>query len=293
MVQVFLFLFQYGMGKKSKKILYVSDLDGTLLDATSRVSPFTVAALNRVITAGALFSVATARTPATVVALLEGVQMQLPAVLMTGALVYDLARRRYLARTTFAGDTVPQVLERILAAGLLPMVYYLDSSMLHVAYREPVSALQRRFMDERNSSPYKRFIAVDDYGSVPHDAILIFCMGDYEAMAVVHRAVEPLPGHRSYLYHDAYDSRMGYLEVYPEATTKAAAIRRLADEVCADEIVVFGDNRNDIPMFELATRSYAVANAVPELKACATGVIDANTDDGVARFLLHECDLQG
>ena len=38
-------------------------------------------------------------------------------------------------------------------------------------------------------------------------------------------------------------------------------------------------------MFELADESYAVANAVPELKAVATGVIAGNDEDGVAKWL--------
>ena len=54
------------------KTLYVSDLDGTLLDNTSRVSPATSAMLNETIAGGALFTVATARTPATVQPLLQG-----------------------------------------------------------------------------------------------------------------------------------------------------------------------------------------------------------------------------
>ena len=40
---------------------------------------------------------------------------------------------------------------------------------------------------------------------------------------------------------------------------------------------------NDIPMFQVSDESYAVANAVEELKAIATGVIESNNKDGVAR----------
>lgn len=63
--------------------MYVSDLDGTLLNLQSRVSSFTASALNRLIADGMLFSIATARTPATVVALMDAVEMRLPVVLMT------------------------------------------------------------------------------------------------------------------------------------------------------------------------------------------------------------------
>ncbi len=45
---------------------------------------------------------------------------------------------------------------------------------------------------------------------------------------------------------------------------------------------------NDIELFKAADRSYAVANAVPELKAIATDVIESNNNDGVARFIRQE-----
>ena len=49
--------------------------------------------------------------------------------------------------------------------------------------------------------------------------------------------------------------------------------------------MAFGDGMNDIEMFELADEAYAVANAVPELKAIATGIIGSNDEDSVAKWL--------
>lgn len=67
------------------KTLYVSDLDGTLMDARAQVSPVSRRMLNEAIAAGALFTIATARTPATVSAILQGIDMRLDAIVMTGA----------------------------------------------------------------------------------------------------------------------------------------------------------------------------------------------------------------
>lgn len=50
-------------------------------------------------------------------------------------------------------------------------------------------------------------------------------------------------------------------------------------------MVVFGDGENDVDLFEAADEAYAVANAADVLKAVATGVIGANDEDGVARWL--------
>jgi hydroxymethylpyrimidine pyrophosphatase-like HAD family hydrolase len=77
----------------------------------------------------------------------------------------------------------------------------------------------------------------------------------------------------------------GYLEIYPAGTSKAEAIKQLAQLVEADEIVVFGDNVNDIPMFDIAHRSYAPDNALDVVKQRATQVIASNDKDGVVEFL--------
>ena len=50
---------------------------------------------------------------------------------------------------------------------------------------------------------------------------------------------------------------------------------------------IIGDGKNDISMFLAADECYAMGNAVPELKAIATAVIDTNNNDGVARWLLE------
>lgn len=52
-----------------------------------------------------------------------------------------------------------------------------------------------------------------------------------------------------------------------------------------EKLVVFGDGKNDIDMFQLADEGYAVQNAVDELKSIATGIIENNDSDGVAKWL--------
>lgn len=66
---------------------------------------------------------------------------------------------------------------------------------------------------------------------------------------------------------------------------KASAIQRLKQITKSDYVIAFGDGINDLEMFEIADESYAMENAVPELKAIATKVIGSNDMDGVAYWL--------
>jgi hydroxymethylpyrimidine pyrophosphatase-like HAD family hydrolase len=71
----------------------------------------------------------------------------------------------------------------------------------------------------------------------------------------------------------------------PKSTSKANAVMKLKKHLNAQKVVVFGYGRNDIDMFKVADESYAVKNAVDDLKNIATGVIDMNDNDAVAKWL--------
>ena len=114
-----------------KRTLYISDLDGTLLNEESLLSANTAQTLNKLIEEGAMFTIATARTPATVVKLMSDVKLNLPVILMTGALVYDIATNRYLSISSFPQEISAQIIDTIGNTDLSPMIYYIDQSLLH------------------------------------------------------------------------------------------------------------------------------------------------------------------
>jgi len=75
------------------------------------------------------------------------------------------------------------------------------------------------------------------------------------------------------------------LEAYSSKASKAKAIETVSRNISHDKVICFGDNINDIPMFHMAEESYAVENAVKDLKDIATGVIGNNDEDGVVNFI--------
>ena len=77
------------------EILYISDLDGTLLNTKAEVMPETVRLINEAVAAGAKFSFATARTAVTAVPITSGLNINVPVVLMNGVCVYDICKNVY------------------------------------------------------------------------------------------------------------------------------------------------------------------------------------------------------
>ena len=52
-----------------------------------------------------------------------------------------------------------------------------------------------------------------------------------------------------------------------------------------EELVVFGDQINDITMFRMAAEAVAVANAHPDVKRHATRIIGSNEEDSVVKYI--------
>jgi hydroxymethylpyrimidine pyrophosphatase-like HAD family hydrolase len=72
-----------------------------------------------------------------------------------------------------------------------------------------------------------------------------------------------------------------------EASKKNALMAVIAElGILPEEVIVFGDDYNDIDMLSLpGVVSVAMGNAIPEVKAVANDICGSNDEDGVARWL--------
>ncbi len=74
-----------------------------------------------------------------------------------------------------------------------------------------------------------------------------------------------------------------FCDAVPENVSKAAAIQRTCEYLGLDndEVVVFGDGGNDIPMLSWAHNAVVMGNATDEVKAYASFVTKDVDDDGI------------
>ena len=103
--------------------LVVTDLDGTLCDASERIHPRTVAAIRELEAAGIPVLVATGRRPRATSWVLEPGGIPGPAVMLDGAIGRDLRDGSSFHTTVFAPEDAARVLDAFLAAGLSPSLF--------------------------------------------------------------------------------------------------------------------------------------------------------------------------
>ena len=78
-----------------------------------------------------------------------------------------------------------------------------------------------------------------------------------------------------------------WLEVFKFGISKGTAVRWYQNYfgVTPEETLTMGDQQNDVPMLKEAYHSYAVGNAIPEVKAAARHVVDTCENGGAIAVL--------
>lgn len=269
------------------KTLYVTDMDGTLLDSNARVSERSASIISSLSHDGALITVATARTPATVVPLMKEAYTQPDMVVMTGAALWDREKSRLTHCHIISREDVTPAAEILRRHGITPFFYTVNGGMLEVYHSaDTLTRAEQGFVDARLDLPLKRFYLSTALPPASADSvILIFAIGrlpDIEAAAAELRAESACS---ISAYPDTYSDNTGLIELFAPGVSKARAIRRVAEECGADRIVAFGDNLNDLPMLREADVAVAVDNALPQVKAAADIIIGPNYIDSVALFI--------
>lgn len=267
------------------KHLFVTDLDGTLLGADSRISPLSRRIINELTAHGVAVTAATARTPATVEPIFSGITPSVPAVVMTGAALWDRHSRSYIHRRPIAPGDDSRMLRAIRDCGIEPLVYTWrpdDPQMLHVYYHTPVSEESADFIRQRTGTPMKAFHPDSD-APAGSETMLFFATGPAPQVFAAADSLRAIGGCSVSAFTDIFGPDTGILEVFAPGVDKASAILDLKRFVGADRLTVYGDNLNDLPMMAVADEAVAVANALPEVKAAAHRVIGYNTADAVAR----------
>ena len=268
------------------KTLYISDLDGTLLNKSAELSEQTANALNEMIDKGMNFSVATARTLATTGKILAELALRIPIILMNGVLIYDIEQQCYVQINALPPETVTAIVTSLKTLAVTGVMYELKDNVLMTYYETLEQKPLRDFVEERMTRYNKAFSQTDSFSAVSPEHIIYFSLLDtLERLQPVRDALMQLPGLNLTLYRDVYSTDQWFLEMFNASASKRNAVSYLREAYGFDRIVGFGDNYNDLPLFAACDVRVAVENANPEVKAAADYICGAHYDDDVVKWL--------
>jgi len=267
------------------KTLYITDLDGTLLNEQAELSEYTTNTLNRLINEGMNFSIATARTGATSFKLLKDIKLNQPLVLMNGVLIYDMESGHFVKKAVINDKALKQINNAIIKTGQAGLMYGFVGDQMTTYYKTLEIKPLREFVEERIQKFNKKFVKVNDFCDVDADIIYFTFLNTKENIIKIHNELKDISDIQCVYYPDIYSNDLFYLELTNIYASKYSGITYLRENYGYTKIIGFGDNLNDIPLFEACDEAYAVSNAKEEVKAAATAIIGANTEDGVVKWL--------
>ncbi|SHM76389.1 Cof-type HAD-IIB family hydrolase [Ruminococcus flavefaciens] len=270
------------------KRLFITDLDGTLLSSDGSISVKTADIINKLTQSGMYFTFATARSVYSAKPLTAALGINVPCILMNGVSIYDLKADGYIANQYISTEASEKVIEAFKREKAEVFLYRFNEEVLTCYYTRVTTRVMQSFAEVRKNRYNKPYIQCADLMDAANERTVYYtALAEYERLLPVKLAVDGIDGVDCAFYEDTYTGKW-FLEVFSAAASKSNGLRYLRESYGFDEVVAFGDNLNDLPMFAQADIRIAVGNAREEIKAAADYVIGTNDEDGVARWLVDE-----
>ena len=270
------------------RTLFVTDLDGTLLNRGSRISDFSRKTINGLVEKGLLFTYATARSLASASVVAEGLSTEIPIIAYNGAFIVEPSNGKIFLSNFITEEQKGFLKDVFRENHVSPLVYAYVDGVEKVTWRTALEndGIQRYLSLRKGDKRFNPLAEEEADKLYVGDSFYYTCIGDKEELQPVYEALKDSEDFNVLFHQELYRPEY-WCEILPKKATKANAIAELKKLWGCERVVSFGDAVNDIPMFEISDECYAVENAVEELKKLATGVIGSNEDDGVAKWLLE------
>lgn len=268
------------------KTLYISDLDGTLLQKDATLSPYARENLAAMMQQGLAFTVATARTAYSVEPILAGLPLQYPLILQNGAVLYDPITKRCCHAAIIPPASAKEMFDLLEAYHLNGFAYCLEDNEIRCCYTELSTPDMQAFYQERKDHYAKPFWQVAHLSELAvHDVIYFSMHGKKQLICPVVEPLQKTKGIAVSFYKDVYEEDCWYLELAASTATKYHGVQKLREMYGFSSVTAFGDNHNDLPLFAAADTKIAVANATEELQKAADHIIGFHTEDAVVAYL--------
>ncbi|MEM6884746.1 MAG: HAD family hydrolase [Verrucomicrobiota bacterium] len=274
-------------------VLYVSDLDGTLLDPSGQLSEHSRGQLLDLFQQGIPFTVASARSLVSMKERLGDLPFKLPVIEFNGAYLTDYHTGEKLVSHKFASGMVGDIQKVMCEQGVIYFVSSHDGTEDHVYHTSERNGGMDYYLNEREQAGDPRLRLTQDWSEIFKEEVVCFTAVDYEEPMRRLREVlqERFGGELTmHLWDDTYATGWWWLMIHHPDACKGKAIRALqkSQGMTEHQVTVFGDQVNDLGMMAVADRKIAVANACPQILEAADLVVKSNEYDPVTEFIIRD-----
>ncbi len=252
--------------------MVVTDMDGTLLDSSHRVSDRFFELVDLLSQRGVQFVAASGRQYHSMTDKLGHLADRMVIVAENGA--YVRYREVDFALTPLKEGRVSQILESIIGIeGINPVLCTRDSAFVSAGNPDFVTMLSEYYQD---------FQQVEDLQGVAEQVLKVAMHHFEDSEKHIYPRVSHFEGDLKVKVSGKH-----WVDVSDPKANKGAAIELLMEEfsIKPEELMVFGDYNNDLEMLALTPYSYAMENAHARVKAMARYQTLSNDERGVEAIL--------
>ncbi len=258
------------------------DLDGTLLRDDKSIPKENIEAIQKALEAGAYISIVTGRSFASSFRIAEEIGINRKncyLINFQGNAIYDMEEQSLIHENGLPKETVVRILKDLNEKGLYGHTYdtkgiittkeTVDLKKYNEIVGEPVHFIKK--WDDLENKIYPKVISINFTTNIGLEA--------YRKSFIKSELSKEV---------GCFFSDPKYLEFTDIHSSKGNAMIYLANYlgVALKDVVAVGDERNDIPMIEMAGIGCAMANAHPDAKKVADYITVNNNDhSGVAEII--------
>lgn len=263
------------------KKLIVSDIDGTLLTSGSEVSNFDMNMIRNAREHGAEFTISSGRVYSAMKYLIKLTGITVPVSCVNGGIIMEPETEKIIFESALEKSTIKKSFD-ILKQYDGYIYYYTQKAM--IAEKFESAAL---YYDELNKTlPKDEQIdlkIVKDLYDLPDEKIYKIMKKDKQK-----RGYDEMKAQLSHVKGINYcSSWVDNIEIYSDKTSKGKSALIIADYLGVDieNVMVIGDEDNDIAMFETNAFKVAMGNAIEPIKARADYITDTNDNGGLGKAI--------
>jgi len=262
------------------------DLDGTVLAPGAVLSERTIAAVNKCVQRGLKIIISTGRAIEAAERFRTSLGAEGPMIYYNGAVVAEMPAEfpqgRFLQATLLDTKKAELCVDLSRETGIYCQVY------LFIENRIPLLAERdgpEREMYHKHTGILAELVDLKEAlgRSGLSGCVKAMFLAEPELLAELRQPLENRLGKSVYIAQ----TLRTFLEVMDAKVSKGQGLSFAMERLSLkrEEIIAFGDEENDVPMFAEAGFSVAPSNAKDTVKAKADLVVGSNAEDGVAAFL--------
>ena len=267
------------------------DLDGTLLNDASEISPFTKDTLSLLSEKNIAYTVATGRTMLSAQGIVQGHDFDLPQIYNNGVTIWDPKVQQLTLENLLNHAEISTVVNFALARGITPFVNAIGHQHNHFIFHGATHHDVEKELVNKYVSRTKAQLFPLEALAINSQVTNISMIGDADTIKDMWLELNTYPNLIAYSGPALEGNQFRWMDVHHCRANKGTAVSNLKTQLGANNVICFGDSDNDLSMFALADESYAPENAKDDIKKSASAVIGHNHKDGIAHFLRERFSL--